>query len=275
MNIKKTDVVILNWQRPENIKKYILPPLIDCKYINKIIISHGRIDTYFEYNNEKVISLDHSKLNKIYGLALRFVCNEYITSESILILDDDLIIDTKLIEDLIINYNNKPNFIHGYYGRIVSNNLISYGNINEKNPIKNLFMLFPDIYRKNKKLVIKSNWYSYKPKNFLKFNNKLKNNIALTKLMIIPRECYNLFMEYFNKINPYMLKNSKPFWNGEDIVINLLWIKNTGKEAIIHNPYKKIIDKGQDKYGVSSNLGHDYYRIKCVNYLCNLLDIKF
>ena len=41
-------VIILNWKRPDNIIKDILPEIINYKLVNEVIISHGNKETYFE-----------------------------------------------------------------------------------------------------------------------------------------------------------------------------------------------------------------------------------
>ena len=212
IEVKKTDVVILNWLRPNNIKEKIIPILLESKFINNIIVSHGRLDTYFEYKDERVISLDHSQFNKKYGLALRFICKDYLKMESVLILDDDILIKKKHVDDLVKKYIEKPDFIHGYYGRIVSNNIIPYGLVNEKGFIVDSMIKYIPI-----------NAFS-----LLIHKKRVENNIALTKMMIIPLECYELFNDYCDKINPFMKKKSSPLWNGEDITINLLWMKKKG-----------------------------------------------
>jgi len=84
--MSKLSVIILNFNRPEYIKDYILPALINCPSINEIIISHGKKETFFEdsatdinpkiNNEDEWIKIKHLKHwgndNKIYGLTLRF-----------------------------------------------------------------------------------------------------------------------------------------------------------------------------------------------------------
>ena len=45
--------VILNWERPYNLKHIILPLLEQCSQIDEIIISHGKLDTAFDYESER------------------------------------------------------------------------------------------------------------------------------------------------------------------------------------------------------------------------------
>ena len=48
-------LIILNWKRPNNIEKHILPYLEDNRIIDEIIISHGRKESIFHYKSKKKI----------------------------------------------------------------------------------------------------------------------------------------------------------------------------------------------------------------------------
>ena len=85
--------VILNYKRPQNLIKHIIPKLSNYNLINEIIISHGNINTYFstpEYRNIK--HYYDATLNDItMGVALRFYRATFAVNTCILILDDDLL----------------------------------------------------------------------------------------------------------------------------------------------------------------------------------------
>ena len=66
-------VVILNWKRPENLIKYIIPNLITCPLITEIIISHGNKETFFNYQFSDTVQVIHNQdweLNKPFGIYL-------------------------------------------------------------------------------------------------------------------------------------------------------------------------------------------------------------
>ena len=69
-------------------------------------------------------------------------------------------------------------------------------------------------------------------KNIIRFKNNFQNNydIALTKFMILPKETTDIFWENYEENKLFFKNNSKPLWNGEDIFINLLYIKNKNKK---------------------------------------------
>ena len=47
---KKISMVVMNWLRPHVLTDVILPVVTKYKLIDEIIISHGREDTYFEFD---------------------------------------------------------------------------------------------------------------------------------------------------------------------------------------------------------------------------------
>ena len=53
--IDKVSLVIMNWLRPDVLKS-MLEQLVEYETIDEVIISHGREDTYFEFNHPKIIN---------------------------------------------------------------------------------------------------------------------------------------------------------------------------------------------------------------------------
>ena len=130
----KISVIILNYNRPHNIRK-LVERLIEYKKVGEIIISHGKKDTEVLINNPKVINETYIR-NKYYSMA-RFYVAKQAKYDLILYLDDDILISedelNKLINNAVINgYNNlygpvkRKCSIKGYYTNWVgdSDNLI-------------------------------------------------------------------------------------------------------------------------------------------------------
>jgi len=267
--MEKTDIVILNWLRDKKLKHKIIPKLIKCKFVNNIIISHGRKDTFFDnssFSSDKVICLDHSgAINDEYGLSLRFIAAKHVTTKAYIFIDDDIIFTEKHINDLIKYYYKKPDYIHGYIGRKIIN-------------INNKYYYYISLLH----TLILSNVLNRDKISYIKYvkavNSQSSCNIALTQFMILPKESVDIFWNYYPTFKQYFKENSKPLWNGEDIFINLIYIKHTNKKALIHKPYKYIGDTISGLFnGISSNKNNNNFRNKCVNYLIkNLkLDILF
>ena len=70
--------------------------------------------------------------------------------------------------------------------------------------------------------------------------------------------CKN-FMNEKNKMNDFALK-AKPVWNGEDILFNLIYIKNYNKTPIYLKPNGDDVTKLKTNNAISSDAGHYEYR---------------
>jgi hypothetical protein len=261
----KIDAVLLNWNRDVYIKK-IINQLLKHKNINNVIISHGKKDTMFSadcFNNEdksRVICLDHSEENKLYGLSLRFRCKEFISTDAFLVLDDDLIFTDKHVEDLVKYYYLNPYCITSYYGRTLMkiNQQIIYHPL--LNPyIKNIF------YRL---------YYSFYLYLFNRYYG-ITNNIALTKMMIAPIKSLDIFLQNSHYIEDFIHKNSKPLWNGEDIFFSLVYTNFTGNICKIYKPYIPIFETIESVNGISGQSGHRKYRYDICKEIVDVLNIKF
>ncbi len=113
-------VVILNWLRPSNLKDTILPALERYSSVSEIIISHGKKETAFDYKSEQcriVHRKDWGEVNDTYGLARRWIAGKYAANEIVMDHDDDLLISEDTLEKLLHHYLQRPNVIHGLFGR--------------------------------------------------------------------------------------------------------------------------------------------------------------
>ena len=182
-------VVILNYNRPNFVKKDIINSLNKISIIDEIIISHGKKETLFTSKNPKVKSLFHyGKMNEEYGLTLRFISGLEAKNEHIIIMDDDIIPSEEAVLELFENIK-KDERIYGIYGRDPT---IEYN-------VQNVFGTIP---------------------------------IVLTRCLITTKSMCKYFIENYKKFENDDVKNSKPFWNGEDILFSLLSIKMTNKLPI-------------------------------------------
>lgn len=188
--MNKLSVVILNFNRPDFIQNDILPSF-NNKYIDEVIISHGKEETYkdFTSKNFTVKNLKHyNEINKEYGLARRFLSALESKNNNLIIMDDDIIPSEyaiKFLNDKIIEDNQR---IYGIYGR----------SIDDKNEYSY------------------TNYFGTTP-------------IVLTRCLITTKEMCQYFIDNFRKYENEEIKNSKPYWNGEDILFSLLSIQKYDK----------------------------------------------
>jgi len=69
------------------------------------------------------------------------------------------------------------------------------------------------------------------------------------------------FMNEKDKMNDLALK-AKPVWNGEDILFNLIYIKNYNKSPIHLEPINKDVILLKNNDAICKNTGHYEYRRK-------------
>lgn len=116
----KVTAVIMNFHRPENLKKIILPALLDFDLIDQIIISHCNEKTYFDLKSEKkeILHRRDYEYDKKYGLYTRFIVPiESSKNDVLLIMDDDLIFDSGAFNQLYRYFLDDPEILHGFAGR--------------------------------------------------------------------------------------------------------------------------------------------------------------
>ena len=236
-------VVILNWLRPNNIKNKILPELVECPDIGEIIISHGKESTYFNCfsKKKKIYNRKDWELNSIFGLSLRFIAGQQAEYNTILFIDDDLIVHPSTISNMFSIYNkNKPCLV-GRFGRNVGNNLT----------------------------------YDSRDVSI----NTINTPILLTSLLMFDKSICDKFFNYSNLISKYVLENSKPLWNGEDIFISLLGIKLYQKWGILlsnpkYFPVQRLRTESDLSVAISQDSNHCKYRSNLIKLVVKLYNLS-
>jgi len=225
---KKISMVVMNWLRPHLLKDVILPLVTKYKLIDEIIISHGREDTYFEFDHPKIVNRkDWGEINEYYGLSRRFLAASEASNEIILMIDDDCYPNEFALETLCNAYTENPNRIVGSWGRILS-----------KGCTYNCVDSFGDVM------------------------------IVLTKCMLFNKELGYEFFKYA-PIASEIIKQGKPFWNGEDIFMSAVATNYYGNPNytvpnILQYMHDNVNSKKNHKIvkGVSSWRGHREFRTK-------------
>lgn len=220
--------IILNYSRPDYVKKRSIPYLKNL--VNEIIISHGKKEVYFE--EEGIVSLDHSDENEEYGLTLRFLSGLEAKNEYVLIMDDDILPSEECIKVLLHKIRQEPKRLYGIYGRDIRN---GYSTTNSFGEVP----------------------------------------IVLTRCLITTREMCDYFMTNFRKYENSLIKNSKPYWNGEDILFSLLSIEKYGNLPVSldlshTNSWENYLDFSNS---ISLSSTHSEYRKKITKDFVEKLDL--
>lgn len=236
---KNVTAVLLNYYRPYNLQNIILPTLIKNRWIDQIIISHGRSENVFSTppieNRTSIIHLhDYIKVDTEYGLFRRYLASEKSKNNILLILDDDLIVSEVEFFKLLYQYSQSPNIIHGKYGRdIVSNNQQHY--------------IYNSIDSKN-----------------------IKCPILLTRIVMTHKDNIKYVISKFKKHHSFF-QSLTPIWNGEDIFLSLL-VADKNKEMNQICPLK--IQNLNNTNAISKLDTHLLQRNLILKYLMSFLTLK-
>ena len=107
-------VILLNFRRPDNVKK-IIESMGTYTNVGEIIVVSNNPNSTFTYSHPKVIVLD--MLAYELGVAVRFKACLLATNWHILIADDDLIITKAGLDNLLKAMHQHPLSIVWFFGR--------------------------------------------------------------------------------------------------------------------------------------------------------------
>ena len=244
MNQNKLSIVILNFNRPEYIENYILKNL--RKYnniVDEVIISHGKEKTYFDKTYED-LNIKHLKHWK-ENQEYGLALRFYSALEAKnnhIIIMDDDIIPAKDTIEFLKEKIEEDD--ERIYGL--------YGrNLDEKDRYKytNCFGTLP---------------------------------IVLTRCLITSKDMCQYFINNFRVYENDLIKNSQPYWNGEDILFSFLSIEKFGKLPKAYNlkhdnrvknylNLNEFISLNNKK---NNKLDHSEYRKELTQYLMEKMKIK-
>lgn len=178
----------MDWSRPENVRE-IAATYSSFDIVGEIIILVMKPTAPYNYTFNRVkVFVDYSA-NTRYGLSSRFIgCN--MASRKYVVIQDDDIIHTEIgLRTLAEATIQDPNRIIGHFCRTWN---ISKG----------------------------TSYVPYQPRAGL-------HPIVLTNTLITPREFCSKFFEYEPLVHA-AVQGSIPYWNGEDIFLNLVSFKVSG-----------------------------------------------
>lgn len=238
MKMDKVSMVVMNWLRSDVLKSHILPAMIKYKIIDEIIISHGREDTYFEYDHPKIVNRkDWGNVNECYGLSRRFLAASEAKNDVILMIDDDEFPKENAVNKLHSKYLENPNRMYGSFGR------------NTRWNRYNLHQRYGSVCVLITKCTL--------------FNKEL---------------CKDFFSHSNSADVKQIISLGQPYWNGEDIFMSAIARNRYGNNNFCVNVRKNWVNpcKGREnkrKRSVSSWRGHRKFRTDLIHFCANKFNI--
>ena len=107
-------VVLLNYSRPTNIQKHILPEILKCKGLKEVIVSHGKDSVVFSYPSPKVRHRYDAALNAKWGVGLRFLAGSEATTACVIFMDDDILVTCEELVRLVDSWAKRPYVMHSF-----------------------------------------------------------------------------------------------------------------------------------------------------------------
>lgn len=215
---RKLSVVIMNHDRPYVLQRStLLSTLSQHPNVSEILLLHSNPKSIFdsskvfsEQASSKIIDLDAVALNAKMGLALRFhYCAEHAQNDWVLIMDDDIEIDATgtAIDALLYHMHQNAKRIIGHFGR----------NLKQSDIVRKYLLRTP---------------VSYDTKTL--YGNV---EVVLTKILLLERDVCVEFQKQMHIMEDFVV-TSKPFWNGEDIFVNL--VANRFYRVPLDGPYSNF-----------------------------------
>ena len=193
--MSKITFVLLNYKRPDNLIKHIIPSLLKNELTHKIIVSHALRETCFDtyVHDDRLLQLKSFEEQKRVGMYCRFLATERATTECIAFQDDDFVVNNASIKFCYEQWLEDKHSIHGVTGRVITENTY----IPENTPSAHVPVILP--------------------------------HFAMTSSLTIKK-----VIELAPIVAPYV-QDCKPIWNGEDIFLSIVAMLQTKKFNRRHN----------------------------------------
>jgi hypothetical protein len=242
MKNTKVSVILMNWQRPRNIRDLILPKLVQCPIVGEILLCHCNENTIFhcESNQVPIHHMNYIEENRTHGLAIRFLAAAHARHSTIVYMDDDLVVHPATLLNMYQMYRTHTPCIVGRFGRrILSGGIYSTDPIETGTPAP----------------------------------------ITLTSLVLVDRDfCIRIYSKS-SPLMEYIRANANPLWNGEDIFLSLMSIREYGKWPILMDnqrivPVRKLRSPHDIHVAISQRKGHAEYRSGLIRRICIIYQIS-
>lgn len=224
----KVSVILMNWQRPRNIRDHILGELVKCPLVGEVLLCHCHPDTVFRCHSKQVPirHIDYTEENTEVGLAIRFLAAKRARFSTLVYMDDDLVVHPATILNMYRLFCQRAPCIVGRFGR----------------------------------RILEGGRYSTDP-----LPTGSPAPIALTSLLMVDRAFTLRAWAEAGVIADYVQQQSRPLWNGEDIYLSLQSIRAYGKWPVFLDddrlaPVRRLRSHSDLEVAISRKPGHAAYR---------------
>lgn len=115
---QKVSVVVMNHNRPRMIREsQLFKTFTAHPAINEILLCHSNPTTKFDFLHAKVKNIDAVAANTEIGLSLRFRYCETAVNDWVIMVDDDMELSAKAVDQLLNEFAADTHRIVGHYGR--------------------------------------------------------------------------------------------------------------------------------------------------------------
>lgn len=232
---EKLSAIVMNHSRPQMAKKLVEHLSQNVPHIDEILLINNKAENAIYPPNAKII--DGTGLHEKYGVRVRFIYGSQAKNKYVLFLDDDFFPDPRSVSVLLGKIVRDPSVIHGTHGRS-----LGYRDA-----------VWEDI------------------KTLLRWGSPQKeNDIVLTKCLVVDKDYLKLFEDNAHLVDDFAQNSPGAKWNGEDIFLNLVVRKHTGRRNMQYIlPFKEK----SNGIGISKSNGHLVYRRKFISIALSKLGV--
>ena len=217
------------------LSEVLLPALSRCDLVGEIIVSHGRADTMFNFESShaRIVHRDDVSLNQSYGLARRWFCWNDAEHDSVLSLDDDILLPESSLTDLHKAFSKDPNRLHGVVHGDDGFNSFMPRSAGQTPYVSGAYLAPKSLAQECLKYV--------------------ESESELQKFMRDPFHSY-------------------PFWDGDDIFVSLLASRRNNKTNYAHKLVHRNLGVMYPAYNIDCNAYRDARRAKAALQMARALE---
>lgn len=229
--MEKITLVMLNWARPHNVRRFVNPYQMMCNHFAAIIIWDAAKDPYILANNfipggPGVVPVRYIRSSYDFGLPSRFAAASLARTTDVMFVDDDIELEWSTIEALRKKYDEQKHGAVGIFGRkpVIGRDSVSYSTETHHGEV----------------------------------------DIVLTRAVITSRAIATVATGF--AVDMALEIGGEPFGNGEDIVLSYEAMMITGaKNFACKLPYTNV--DYDDKHAISVRYKqHEAHRARCVQW---------
>lgn len=232
--------VVLNWDTPFLLQNLTLPLLEATEGVDQVIVSHGQERHFRPFASDKleVVNLRHwGEVNDTYGVARRWVAAQEARNEAILSIDNDILVSSGRLAELIHSFGSDPEIAHSCVQRCVSPKL-EYVSLGDR------------------------------------VGEGGDSALALTGLAAHSKSLAGECLKLAPKAQDFVRRRSRPLWNGEDIFLSLVALLRSERwNRYLPIPWSEY--RNQPQARISENYAaHVGYRTELLRHLAEAFQLS-